>query len=181
APAGRRRPARAAVARDLRPAYRRIEGTASATWRYGAASGRRAERVARAGPRPWTPLAPGPIVRAVRPSRLARGLAGLLAVLAGCQGRGSDIGPKLGAKPPDPFQVQVFDDQGRPVCGATVRFGDASAVTGRAGRSESPVRPRGLTRFTIDASAASATDLDDLAGFAYTAEPIDDGRALPRA
>jgi len=120
-------------------------------------------------------------VRAVRPSRLARGLAGLLAVLAGCQGRGSDIGPKLGAKPPDPFQVQVFDDQGRPVCGATVRFGDASAVTGRAGRSESPVRPRGLTRFTIDASAASATDLDDLAGFAFTAEPIDDGRALPRA
>jgi len=100
--------------------------------------------------------------------------------LAACQGDGSEIGPNLGTKPPEPFQVQVLDDRGEPVCGARVTTPAGTAITGRAGRAESPQRPSGANLITIAASAASAADGDDLQGLAVTATSIDGDRALER-
>lgn len=111
--------------------------------------------------------------------RCAAALGALL--LAACQGEGSEIGPALGEKPEEPFQVQVFDDASRPVCGAVATFSGATAVTGRAGRAESEFRPGAAGVCVIDPGAASAIDGDDLQRLVVAAAPVDGGRGLGRA
>ncbi|MEZ5964124.1 MAG: hypothetical protein R3F56_09790 [Planctomycetota bacterium] len=119
------------------------------------------------------------------PSRGARrrgDVALALALCAGaCQGDGSDVGPSLGAKPPVPLQVQVFNDGGEPVCGARVVSPLGSAVSGRAGRAELGQRPSGDNPYRVEAGAASAHDGDLLQDLAFRAGSIDDARALERA
>ncbi len=102
------------------------------------------------------------------------------ALLVACQGEGSDIGPGLGAKPPEQFQVTVFDDGTRPVTGARVEAGGARGVSGRVGRAEAPLLPPGEVVVTVDASAASATAADALGSLVLRARVIDDGRMLDR-
>lgn len=101
--------------------------------------------------------------------------------LAACQGDGSDVGPSFGAKPPEPFQVQVFDDRSQPVCGARVTSPVGTAVSGRVGRAESIARPSGTNVLRIDASSASAGDGDLLQGLAFAATSVDDARGVERA
>jgi hypothetical protein len=62
-----------------------------------------------------------------------------------------------------------------------VRINQTTFVSGRAGRAESEAWPSGPTVFTLHAAAASARDGDQLEGFTFRAEPIDDGRGLGRA
>lgn len=118
-----------------------------------------------------------------RRTALAEGLRALLLMvgLAACQGDGSDVGPNLGAKPAEPFQVQLFDDESQPVCGARVILQQSIAVSGRAGRAEAAERPSGTFVFQVDASTGSATDRDMLQGFVVAAESVDDRRGIGRA
>lgn len=118
---------------------------------------------------------------------LAAGAAGLLLLvgagvaLASCRaGNGSDIGPGLGTRPPEPFQVTVFDDASRAVTGAAVSVAGSSGVTGRVGRAEIGRLLQGDLLATVDATAASATAADALASIVVHASAVDAGRMLAR-
>lgn len=107
----------------------------------------------------------------VRRAHLPVVLAGALLalVLAGCEGDGSDIGPRLDRLPDASCKVLVFDDANRPVTGARVEIDGAAAVTGRWGRCDLLANPRGLRLVRVSGAAASATATDRLASLAFLA------------
>ncbi len=100
-----------------------------------------------------------------------RWLVGVLLAVVGCQGRGSDIGPRLDVLPDASFKVQVLDAQGRGVCAARVTVqGVPPAVTGRSGRADLLASPRGRRLVTVDATAGSAIAGDRLGAVTFAAD-----------
>ncbi len=100
------------------------------------------------------------ILRPVR-SRVAV----VLLALAACSGSGSDIGPSFVDLPDASSKVNVLDDQGRGVVGATATLVDAgrTAVTGRNGRGDFFAEPRGRLRVRVDGATGAAVAGDRLA------------------
>ncbi|HEX5050469.1 MAG TPA: hypothetical protein VFZ65_01735 [Planctomycetota bacterium] len=87
------------------------------------------------------------------------------AVLAGCSGDGSDIGPDLPKLPAASCKAVVLDDLGRGVTGATVAVAGSAVrtITGRNGRGDFLANPTGRLSISVDGSAAAAVDGDRLA------------------
>jgi len=84
---------------------------------------------------------------------------------AGCEGSGSDLGPRIESRDDVDFKVTVRDDAGRAVVGALVTATGSSSPspTLRTGRAEFLEIPSGVApRFSIDGSAAAAVTGDRL-------------------
>ncbi|MFM1871723.1 MAG: hypothetical protein RL398_1145 [Planctomycetota bacterium] len=86
------------------------------------------------------------------------------AVLAACEGGGSDVGLRLEPLPQAFGKVQVFDDQGRGVVGAAVSAPELGVrgTTGRNGRATLYNALRGPVRLRVDATSGAAVDGDAL-------------------
>ncbi len=93
-----------------------------------------------------------------------------LLLASGCQGDGSDIGPRLDKLPDASGKVLVVDNEGRGVCGAKVEFGGATARTGRSGRGDFFANPTGTSTMSVDASAAASVSGGRLASLQFRAE-----------
>lgn len=86
-------------------------------------------------------------------------------VASACSGEGSDIGPRLPRLPEVSSKVLVLDDQNRGVVSGRVAIAGSSiaALTGRNGRADFLVEPRGVQVFEAAGSAGAATAGDRLA------------------
>lgn len=114
-------------------------------------------------------------------SRFAWVALATVLVLAGCEGSGSDIGPRLAPLPEASSKVSVLSDGNAGVCGARVTIVGAGieAITGRNGRAELFASPAGDRLVRVDGSAAAAQDGDRL-GTLTVALPLPGGD-VPRA
>ncbi len=91
------------------------------------------------------------------------------AFAAACTGSGSDVGPALDNLPSASHKVLVLDDAGRGASAARVVIGNATAVTGRAGRGDLLANPTGRQLVRVDAINATAVAGDRLASLAFAA------------
>ncbi|MBL8730297.1 MAG: carboxypeptidase regulatory-like domain-containing protein [Planctomycetes bacterium] len=99
------------------------------------------------------------------------------ALLAACQGDGSDIGPKLAALPSESCKVVVLDDLGRGVVEARATVAGRTALTGRNGRGDLASSPRGRQLVDVDGSHAAAVAGDRLGRVRFAATIV--GPDLP--
>jgi hypothetical protein len=104
-----------------------------------------------------------------------------LALLASCEGDGSDIGPRLERLPDASSKVLLMDDQNRGVVSATVSgVGvELRALTGRNGRGDFLAAPRGRVLFQVDPTYGSASDGDVLGDYRVALDVL--GTDLPMA
>ncbi len=100
-----------------------------------------------------------------------------LAIAVGCTGSGSDIGPEVAELSESSYRVLVrrtddADSAPRGVSSATVTIDGITeaGTTRRSGRADLRVDPGGVRRITIDASNASATSGDLLAGYTFAVD-----------
>ncbi|MCA8953145.1 MAG: hypothetical protein KDE27_26775 [Planctomycetes bacterium] len=92
-----------------------------------------------------------------------RAFVGLaLLLVAGCEGGGSDIGPRLSPLPSDSSKVNVYDDDNRGVTAARVTIDgtNVAALTGRNGRGDLFANPTGQRVVRVDGSFAAARSGD---------------------
>lgn len=84
--------------------------------------------------------------------------------LAGCTGKGTDVGPNLPRLPGASAKFLVLDDAGRGVAGAVVRIEGSSlrAISGRNGRGDLLADPRGRRLVRVEGALAAAVDGDEL-------------------
>ncbi|MCA8976252.1 MAG: hypothetical protein KDC98_16145 [Planctomycetes bacterium] len=101
---------------------------------------------------------------------------GLAVALAGCQGDGSDIGPRFEPVPSSSSKVNVYDDDNHGVVGATVAVSGSGdrALTGRNGRGDLFASMSGRPVIGVQAAQASAV-AGDMLGSLTAAMPMTGG------
>ncbi len=115
--------------------------------------------------------------------RRLRGVAAAswFALLAACEGSGSDIGPRLPPLPDASCKVLLLDDSNRGVVSASVSMvgAEVRALTGRNGRGDLLAAPRGRVLFEVDPFFGSASDGDRLGRYRVALDVV--GPDLPMA
>ncbi|MCR9246162.1 MAG: hypothetical protein NXI31_14120 [bacterium] len=102
--------------------------------------------------------------------------ASVVFFVVGCQGDGSDIGPRFEPLPDTSSKVNVYDDDNAGVAGArvTILGTGVATLTGRNGRGDLFARPAGRHLIRVEGGLAAASPGDRLGDFTAAMELVGD-------